>query len=250
MYPVPSNQLSSNLVQITQNATSRVDIWVEFINSRKITTFAEIGVWRGEFAEAILSRCRSIERYYMLDPWRHLEEWNKPSNVSDIEFSQIFEEAMQRTAFAANKRIVLRDKTRDAIKSIPNGDLDAAYIDGDHTLRGITIDLLSIYEKITPRGFLMGDDFARSVWQHSTDYEPTLVFPMAVYFAEGKGDKIFGLPHDQFLIQKSGDHEEFEFEDLTGKYELTMLRRQFLQGPKRRSNKILDRLVGKFLKLR
>ena len=52
--------------------------------------FAEIGVWRGEFAEHILRRCPSIEHYYMVDPWRHLDDWNKPANVSDPEFDQIF----------------------------------------------------------------------------------------------------------------------------------------------------------------
>ena len=244
------NQLSNDLAQISNSATSRADIWVDFINSRKISAFAEIGVWRGEFAETILRHCHSIERYYMLDPWRHLDEWNKPANVSNVEFDQIYDEAMERTAFAADKRIVLRDKTRNAVKSIPNGTLDAVYIDGDHTLRGITIDLVSVYEKVMPGGFVMGDDFARSMWQHSVDYEPTLVFPMAVYFAEAKGDKIFGLPHDQFLIQKSDSQDGFKFEDLTGKYESTMMRQQFLIGPKRRSNKFLGRLAEKLLKLR
>ena len=244
------DQLSNDLVQISNSATSRVEIWVDFINSKKIAAFAEIGVWRGEFAETILRRCQSIERYYMLDPWRHLEEWNKPANVSNVEFDYIYDEAMERTAFAADKRIVLRDKTRKAVKSIPDNTLDAVYIDGDHTLRGITIDLVSVYEKVTPRGFVIGDDFARSMWQHSADYEPTLVFPMAIYFAEAKGDKVFGLPHNQFLIQKSDCEDGFTFEDLTGEYKPTMLRRQFLLGPNRRSNKFLGRLAEKLLKLR
>ena len=32
---------------------------------------AEVGVYRGDFASKILQRCDSIEKYYMIDPWRH-----------------------------------------------------------------------------------------------------------------------------------------------------------------------------------
>ena len=69
-----------------------MNIWDDFINSKKIAAFAEIGVWRGEFAETILRRCQSIERYYMLDLWRHFKEWNKPANVSNVEFDYIYDE--------------------------------------------------------------------------------------------------------------------------------------------------------------
>ena len=59
--------------------------------------------------------------------------------------------------------------------------------------------------------------FASSIWQHPTNYEPTLVFPFAVYFAEAVGARIYALPHSQFLIEKQ-EVDKFEFLDLTGKY--------------------------------
>ena len=34
-------------------ASSRSDLWVTFINQAKVKNFAEIGVWRGQFAEII-----------------------------------------------------------------------------------------------------------------------------------------------------------------------------------------------------
>lgn len=36
----------------------------------------------------------------------------------------------------------------DAIDAVADGSLDFAYIDGDHTLRGITLDLLKTYSKV------------------------------------------------------------------------------------------------------
>ena len=44
---------------------------------------AEIGVYRGQFAAALLDDCPGIETYYMIDPWRNLADWNKPANKSD-----------------------------------------------------------------------------------------------------------------------------------------------------------------------
>jgi len=43
----------------------------------------EIGVYQGEFGRTVLATCENIRRYYMLDPWRHLEDWNKPANVDN-----------------------------------------------------------------------------------------------------------------------------------------------------------------------
>jgi hypothetical protein len=65
----------------------------------------------------------------------------------------------------------------EVIDQITDGELDLAYIDGDHKLKGISIDLIRVYPKVRVGGFLCGDDFTRSVWEHKTSFEPTLVFP-------------------------------------------------------------------------
>jgi hypothetical protein len=223
-----SETLTDRLGSLVAAASSHLDLWVNFINQTKVKNFAEIGVWRGEFAETILKNCPSIERYYLIDPWRHLDDWNKPANISDPEFDQIFEEAMARTEFAREKRIVVRATTKQAQSEIGDAALDAAYIDGDHTLKGITIDLVSIYDKVRPGGFIIGDDFTPSIWQHGEAFEPSMVFPLAVYFAEAKGDAVYGLPYFQFLIAKTTAADVFQFHDFSGRYQNTSLREQFL----------------------
>ena len=72
-----------------------------------------------------------------------------------------------------------------------------------------------------------GDDFTQSVWEHGTIFEPTLVFPFEVYFAEAVGATIYALPHPQFCLQKN-DGGQFAFVDFTGKYDDLGLRNQFL----------------------
>lgn len=227
------------LTEFAVQAQSRLDFWCRFIAASKVRNMAEIGVYEGDFAAAVLESCQSLEKYYLVDPWRHLDDWNKPANERDEVFEKVYATALDRTEFAAEKRTILRGKTTEIADAIPDNSLDFAYIDGDHTLKGITIDLIRLYPKIRPGGWIGGDDFSRTVWQHRTDFEPSLVFPFAVYFAEAADDPIYGLPFDQFLIEKQSS-QSFAFVDLTGQYGNAGLRNQF--DP----NKILKLKLGEF----
>lgn len=178
---------------------------------------AEVGVYRGEFAAKILRRVPQISRYYMIDPWRRLDNWNKPANRDDERFQKIYESAIERTRFAAEKTTVLRGTTMECVDEVPDGALDFVYIDGDHTLRGIAIDLIRWYPKVRQGGWIAGDDFTPKLWQHGADFDPTLVFPFAVYFAEALGLRIHGLPFSQFLIEKRQD-AGYSFIDSVGRY--------------------------------
>ena len=216
------NRLMS-IKQIADTAGSRVEMWARIIQAQKAATIAEVGVYKGEFAQAVLAACDCIEHYTMIDPWRHLKDWHKPANGPDEHLAGIFEQAMQNTAFAKDKITVLRDETKNAAPEIPDHSLDLAYIDGDHTLRGITIDLNSMWDKIKPGGLIGGDDFTKSVWQHGALYDPTFVCPYAIYFSEAKNVPIVALPRAQFLILKDSSMG-FELIDFAGGYENLRLR--------------------------
>jgi len=205
------------IAALARDSRSRLQLWATFLNSLEAHAVAEIGVYRGAFAARILSTCPAITTYYMIDPWRQLADWNKPANRNDAFFERVFQEAMESTGEHAGRRVVLRGRTTEVIDRIPDGSLDFAYVDGDHTLRGITADLVRVYPKIRPGGWIGGDDFARSIWQHGVQFEPTLVFPFAVYFAEAVGSRIYGLSHRQFLLEKRPDRG-FRFVDVSGKY--------------------------------
>jgi len=214
------------LISCISKAHSRVELWVQFIQSVGVLRMAEIGVYRGDFAADVLRQCDNLTAYYMVDPWRHLRDWNKPANHDDATLEKFFQETKAKTEFADPKRVILRGRTTEVIEEIEDSELDLAYIDADHTLRGIAIDLIRVYPKVRTNGFLCGDDFTSSVWEHKTAFEPTLVFPFAVYFAEAVGATIYALPYSQFLLHK-GDRAQFAFVDLTGKYQDTGLRNQF-----------------------
>jgi hypothetical protein len=184
-----------------------------------MSSVLEIGVWKGEFAEHMLANCPSITHYYMLDPWQHLDRWNKPANVEQPAFEDIYAEALRRTDFAADRRIVLRGRTVDVIEQIPDSALDLAYIDGDHTLRGISIDMIRSYPKVRAGGIIGGDDYSPTIWQHALNFEPTLVCPFAANFAESYGAPIVVFPSNQFaIIKPDGFSNDFRIIDTTGVY--------------------------------
>jgi hypothetical protein len=209
-------------------AADRLELWTRFARETGAARVAEIGVYRGRFAARMLDDCPGIATYYMVDPWRSLDDWNKPANTTDEAFERFYREAMDRTAAHAEKRVVLRGTTTEVIDRVPDASLDLAYVDGDHTLRGITIDLIRVFPKVRQGGWIGGDDFTPSIWQHGDAYEPTLVFPLAVHFAEAVGARIYGLPHRQFLIEKTADSDH-AFIDLTGRYGDSGLRRQLVR---------------------
>ncbi len=213
------------LSECVLKSQSRVDFWVEFARRTQVQRMVEIGVYQGDFAAILLQRCESITKYYMIDPWRHLDDWNKPANENDAVFEQFFQAAKAKTEFAEDRRVILRGKTTDVIDQISDAELDFAYIDGDHTLRGIAIDLIRVYPKVRLGGFLGGDDFSPTMWQHKTSFEPTFVFPFAVHFAEAVGATIYALPNIQFCLQKMSA-PRFNFVDLTGQYSELGLRSQ------------------------
>src|SRR5450631_1040430 len=86
---------------------TREDLWIEFIRRHQFKSLAELGVARGFFAEALLQNCPDITTYYLIDPWQHLEDWNKPANKTSDAFELVFEEAMTRTQPWEAARVVL-----------------------------------------------------------------------------------------------------------------------------------------------
>lgn len=183
--------------------------------------FAEIGVWKGELAEQLI-REPAISAYHLIDPWRPLPEWNKPFNVGLEEFNAVRLEALRRTEKYTARRVVHQSTTKDASQTIADSSIDIACIDGDHTMRGVLLDMISIFPKVREGGFLVGDDAAPNPWQHGAAFEPSLVYPVCRHLAEVRSCPIFMASQCQFIIHKTpkvGHH----FYDATGFYKTQAL---------------------------
>ncbi|THD43751.1 MAG: class I SAM-dependent methyltransferase [Bradyrhizobium sp.] len=225
-------------------------LWIDVINWTEARTVLELGVWKGVFAQRILQNCPSVERYYMLDPWRHLDRWNKPANWSHDQFEEVYAEALARTDFAKDRRVILRGETTEVIDQIGDGELDLAYIDGDHTLKGISIDLVRTYPKVRAGGIVGGDDYSPTIWQHDPKFEPTLICPFAAYFAEAFGAALVVYPQNQFAIAKpaNGGARDFRIVDTTGRYGEPLIGPQISRPLWAHHSKRVRRLVRPFSK--
>lgn len=127
-----------------------------------------------------------------------MDDWNKPFNFKE-DLEKVYEQAMSNLESHQNKIKVLRGKTTEVIDQIPDNSLDFAYIDGDHTLRGIAIDLMTILPKMKFGSFIALDDFTNPM-QHGFDYELSLVDPFGLYFAEANRFPCAILGKSQFCI--------------------------------------------------
>lgn len=228
----------------------RIHFWSSFIKKQGLKDICEIGVYRGDFSEKVLRKNSQIKNYYMIDPWRQITGLNKPSNVTDDKFNSFLNETISKTDFAKRKLKILRGTTLEEISKIDEESLDYVYLDGDHTLKGITIDLIKVWPKIKPEGVISGDDFVENIWQSNINYEPTLVFPYAIHFAEAMETTIYILPYNQFLISKEQDG--FKLVNLSEKnYDKIQLNYQFELGNKSKPlpKNLKEKLVYYFPKL-
>lgn len=226
LHRVEPIELEEFLDLLVPKVRRREEIWSDIINHFGFKEITEIGVFRGEFSASILENCKTIDRYHLVDPWKHQVSWNKPANVSDATFENIYTEMLANTSFAASKRVIHRGKSIDIIPDFAGTSQDFIYIDGDHTLRGITIDLQVSWPKLKMGGIIGGDDFTATIWQHNSNFEPSLIFPYTVYFAEAVGAVLYALPFEQFLLHKLDGG--FRFIDFTGAYGNLDLRNQLL----------------------
>ena len=73
--------IDDDIVGFAKNSPNRESFWCDALNHWRSARAAEIGVYKGMFAENILRNVASIEQYFMIDPWRHLDDWNKQPSI-------------------------------------------------------------------------------------------------------------------------------------------------------------------------
>jgi hypothetical protein len=125
---------------------------------------AEIGIWKGRLSEKLL-KCRSELILYMVDRWSppnpddsYASSGSEISQKSQKDFDQARAEALQLTAFASYRRIVLQTESKIAASMITE-ELDFVFIDGDHSYAGVMADLQAWWPKVKRGGWIGGHDY-------------------------------------------------------------------------------------------
>jgi hypothetical protein len=118
----------------------------------------EIGVFRGEFADVLLSL--NPARLILCDPWDGPSVSGDPdgNNVVGVDLRQVYEDLKRKHA-CDHRVLLLRGRSPLALKWIEPHSLDAVYIDGDHSYEGCKTDLVEALRLLKPGGWIMGHDY-------------------------------------------------------------------------------------------
>ena len=121
----------------------------------------EIGVQRGEFADILLSRWPG--HLYMVDRWIHVEGYQDVSNVTDEAHQDCMNDALAVCARHNHRGVCVKASSLEAAEKVPNGFLDAVYLDADHSKEGVLTDLKAWAPKVRKGGVIAGHDYLDGV---------------------------------------------------------------------------------------
>lgn len=131
----------------------RTELLREFA-ARDYKVGAEIGVWRGGFAEAM---CQAIPglRLLCVDAWGTDPSYHEAK--TDASWDKVKRQAEDRLR-PYGCVIDARPSVRAAL-DVPDQSLDFVYIDANHGLHAVISDLVTWSQKVRPGGMVAGHDY-------------------------------------------------------------------------------------------
>lgn len=133
---------------------------------------AEIGVWKGDFAAAVLRVVRPT-RLHLVDPWTF--ETGEPYEGAwygggiargQADMDAIHEEVRRRFEDEIERGVVVvhRGPSAEVGPSFEDGYFDWVYVDGNHLYEFVRRDLEIFGVKLRPDGLMAGDDYGVPGW--------------------------------------------------------------------------------------
>lgn len=136
---------------------------IEQLKNRPHARGAEIGIFRGIFARALLANLPDIQTYYCIDPWEHYDEYlemlRQGSTEIKIPPSQAYRIFLKNTERWRDKTIILRKMSQDALVDVPDESLDWVFIDANHVYVYAREDIIQWSRKVKIGGIVSGHDF-------------------------------------------------------------------------------------------
>lgn len=133
--------------------TKRWDVLAKLINDHKFTSYAEIGVWKGETIRYLLKNCKSLERVYCIDDYK--------DNNRYFSLCEMDEARQIAKSLCDNPKVkFFYSSSEEASKEIKDETLDIVFIDAEHTYKGCSSDIRYWYPKIKKGGIICGHDYS------------------------------------------------------------------------------------------
>lgn len=138
--------------------------FADFLNRRGlIGSAAEIGVHRGEFSKIFLNNWKGREMF-LVDPWYSIPGYEQQEACladCDGDRNKDLEYCKKLLLQHKDRTIFMRVTSERAAKMamMKDNSLDFVYIDGDHRMDMVWLDLHKWWKKLKPGGILAGHDF-------------------------------------------------------------------------------------------
>ena len=124
-----------------------------------MTVGVEVGVLHGHFALVTLAQWERCEKYYLIDPYRHQNNYLDAANKDNLTQEVIYQNAILTLAPFREKVEWLRMLSEEAVKFIPDDSVDFVYIDARHDYCAVTEDLELFWPKLRVGGIMAGHDY-------------------------------------------------------------------------------------------
>jgi Methyltransferase domain len=133
---------------------------------------AEIGVYRGDFAQLIL-KATNPKKLHLIDPWRFEIDpayarslYGGSSGRSQSNMDAIYGSVLQRfrSAIKSGAVEVHRNMSSEYCANFQDNYFDWIYIDGNHQYEFVKQDLEMYLPKIKTEGLIAGDDYGSPGW--------------------------------------------------------------------------------------
>lgn len=120
---------------------------------------AELGVYWAEFSRQIMSTPYS--KLYLVDVWSGFASSADKDGRNNTEDWDTFGTYMRLVnEFSDKQNIqVIRGRTADFLKHLPDNYLDCVYIDSDHSYPTVIEELRLSLKKVNPGGWITGHDY-------------------------------------------------------------------------------------------
>jgi len=132
--------------------------FLNLINEMNLKIGCEIGVYKADYSLQILEKT-NLDKLYLIDPWRHLDNYKDISNHNDDDFEKIFLDVYKKTDKFNDRVKIIRDSAENFNSNFSDSFFDFLYLDANHSYEESKKDIYMWYDKVRPGGVFSGHDY-------------------------------------------------------------------------------------------
>jgi len=117
----------------------------------------ECGTAEGNFSKDLLSR--GLDKLYSVDVFEHIPNIRGDGNSPNEWHQENYRQTKEKLAQFGEKSVILKGFSHEMAKYVPDNSCGLVYLDGDHSLEGVLLDLRTWYPKLVSGGVMATHDY-------------------------------------------------------------------------------------------